>query len=678
MTDYKLIKSSNYERVKQIQNERLESKRAMQHDYDRGLKAWQIYMGFYGGQWPEAKLALITADKRYAYQFNIVRPKVDTMAGAMITDLPDPDWIPVEGQPTTGTEAIKDTYFIDKEVCNWRMNLIEHLKGMLIHDSWIEMCETTKYDPLGNIALIVQRPGSFIPSAYWKSNDDRDLEKGWKSRYFNAAKLKMKYEKSSAAIEVAIQRLKQHGREELKETAQAAQDRRMHAGKVGDEYEVIEEMWLEIVKTERLYGRKVDELITIPFPLNIKEPGEKFEQFVAMNQIDVDTVHPEPYKDIVCHKTAVVPDLDPSIILHDAQTRVQIRGLPMFHSTTRRWEGRNMGMVETISDLQTTFNERMSRATELISRADGGATIWNEELSKDPDKKKEIIDNANRPGYNIFAEIDNIKTPYVKVDPPQYPSALMSQIELLYSQLLPIISGVSDAWSAESKSQDSGILYERKVQMNKIGTLLMDEGVKQLMNNLGEAYLYQWQITYGDAEREITKRGGKERTVLNEQLGDGFVRNSVPHTPRVRVIVTENNSSPTKNSVLRQLAMEMLQNINPQVNPITFQNVVTMFFKSMETLSDEDREKYISDLKLENAAAKTQIVAQIGGNTAATSQAAVQDQQAQAALAQMEAGPPQQQGQPTEQITEPSEQINPVPPQEEQEEGIMSAENIEI
>ena len=104
---YGKIKSSNYERVQDIYNQREQSKRALQLDYDRGLKAWQVYMGFYGEQWPVVKFAMMNAAKRYAYQFNIVRPKVDTMAGAIITDLPDPDWTPVEGEPTSGTEAIK-------------------------------------------------------------------------------------------------------------------------------------------------------------------------------------------------------------------------------------------------------------------------------------------------------------------------------------------------------------------------------------------------------------------------------------------------------------------------------------------------------------------------------------------------------------------------------------------
>ena len=674
-SSYATIKSSDFERVKQIYNERNASKRAMQSDYDRGLRMWKIYMAFPGDQWSNEKLALLTADRRYAYQYNIVRPKIDTMAGALLTDMPDPDWTPVEGQPTTGTEAIKDTYYTDKEVCNWRHSLIQALQGALIHNSWLEMIEDTKHHPLGNIGLVCQRPGSFVPSSYWKTNSDRDLQKGWKSRYFTPEQMAFKYEKSSDAIKAAISDLRLHGSEELPSMEQAAEDRRNFAGKVGNEYEVIEEMWLETIKTERLFGRKVGELVTIPFPVSIKEPGPKFDEFVMINEIELETISPHPFQDIICHKTAIAPSLDPSLILYDKKTRVQVRGLPMYHLTTRRHEGRDMGLVETIMDLQTTFNERMSLDNEILNKVNGGMTIWNSELTRDPKVRDRIKKNHNRPGHNEFLNIDDVKQVSHKVEPPNYPSHLMSQIELIYNQLLPVISGVSDAWSAESSPGQSGILFEREVQMNKIGTLLQDEQVKQLINNIGEGYLYQWPITYGDSEREIKGKGKNEKTILNQKMEDGSIRNAVAYTPRMRVIVNEKINTPTKNSATRQMITEFRSTIDPQVSPITYQNSNKMFFETLDSITDEKKEEYLADIELEKMAAKTGILAQTASNTATASGAVLQDKQAQMQLKSMGTPPPQ--SPPAEQVTAPTEQVNQIP-QEEEEESILMASNTEI
>lgn len=674
-SSYAEIKSSDYERATQIYNERNASKRSMQADFDRSVTAWKIYMGFYGEQWPEAKLQLLTQDQRYAYQFNIVRPKVHTMIGALTTDMPDPDWTPIEGEPTTGTEAIKETFYTDKEVTNWRSNLIQLIEAAVVHDGWIEMVEDTKHHPMGNIGLLFQRSGSFVPSSYWKTNNDRDLQKGWKSRYFNAMQLAFKYEKMSDAIKVAVADMKKNGAEELSSTEQAAHGRQNFEGKIGNEYEVIEEMWIEKVKTERLYGRKVGELVTIEFPTKIKGPGEEFEQFVQLNEIELSTINPHPYEDIICHKTAVCPSLDPTLVLYDKKTRIQVKGLPMYHLTTNRHDGRNMGLVETIKDIQTTFNERMSLDNEILAKVNGGMTIWNEELTKDPKVQKRIKTNHNRPGHNEFLPLDQVKTPAYKVEPPNYPSHLMSQIELLYTNLLPVVSEVSDAWSSQSSSGQSGILYEREIQMNKIGTLIYDEKIKQLINNIGEGYLYQWPITYGDAEREITKKGKKEKIVLNEKMEDGSIRNSVPHTPRMRVLVTEKINTPTKNSATRQMVTDFQKNVNPEVSPITYQNTNKMFVNTLDFMPDEEKEELLADIELEKAAAKTSVVAQIASNTAATSGAVVQDKTAQSQLSQMGAPGPQAPG-PSEQVTAPNEQITPAEPEQE-EESILTASNTE-
>ncbi len=673
-SSYDIIKSSDHDRVTQIYNERNASKRAMQADFDRGITAWKIYMGFYGEQWPDLKLQQLTADQRYAYQFNIVRGKAHTMMGALITDMPDPAWVPVEGEATTGTEALEETYYTDKEVCNWRANLIQLVEAAVVHDGWIEMVEDTKHHPMGNIGLKFQRDGSFVPDGYWKTDDDRDLKKGWKSRYFNAQQLAFKYEKMSDAIKVAVADMKQNGAEELSSTEQASQSRHNFHGKVGNEYEVIEEMWIEKVKTERLYGRKEGELVTIEFPTKIAGPGPEFEQFVETNQIDVSTINPRPYEDIICHKTAVCPSLDPTILLYDKKTRIQVKGLPMYHLTTNRHNGRNMGLVEAIKDIQTTLNERMSLDSEILAKVNGGMTIWNEELTKDPKVMERIRKNHNRPGHNEFLPLDTVKNPAYKVEPPNYPSHLMSQIELLSQTFLPIVSEVSDAWSAESHSGQSGILYEREVQMNKIGTLIYDEKIKHLINNIGEGYLYQWPITYGDAEREITKKGNKGKVVLNEKLEDGSIKNSVRHTPRMRVLVVEKVNTPTKNSATRQMVVEFQKSINPEISPITYQNTNKMFIETLDFMPDDKKEEMLAGVDLEMAAAQTSVVAQIAGNTAATSGAAVQDQQAQGALGQM--GAPGPQAPPTEQVTPTEEQITPPEPEQE-EESILTASNTE-
>ena len=209
--------------------------------------------------------------------------------------------------------------------------------------------------------------------------------------------------------------------------------------------------------------------------------------------------------------------------------------------------------------------------------------------------------------------------------------------------------------------------------MNKIATLVYDEAVKQLMNNIGEAYFYQWQITYGDVEREINIKGGRERLTLNEQIDEnGTVRNAVQYTPRCQIIVKENPNSPTKRTLDRQLANEALTSINPEINPLMYQDFMKIYIGSIEH-DDETKMQFEADMELEAMQARTSLISRIAQNTAAMSGAALQDMQAKMALASQ--GQQQPQGaQIEEQVTTPEEQVQQIPNVGRAEQPLLTAE----
>jgi len=666
--NYRSIKSSKKERVLQIYHDRENAKRAMQNDFDRGIKANEFVFALSGMQWYDKEKQRLDEEDRYAYQFNVLTPKLYTMAGALLVDLPDVDWSPIEGARTTGTEAVKSTFYTDKEQCNWRWNLVQHFIGMLTHDSWIQMTETKKYHPLGNIGLEWIRPGAFVPSAYWKSNNDRDLKEGYKSTYLTAEGIKFKYDIETEMIKAAIEMYKQGKSTPPRDIAEQQQ---RFQGKVGDEYEVIEHFWLEMKKDKRLVGRKAGQFQWVPFP--ISDDRDYLQLFAQENNIDWDTVEEQPYEDMIQHVTAVVPSLDPELILYDAKTRVQVKGLSFFHSTTQRYKGMNKGLAETMMDLQATLNKRISLETELIEKANGGSKLVNVNLFSNDKDKRDFRRNANKPGKTFLVDLDNVKNPYQDVAPAQFPSAVMTQIQLMFDTLLPIVSQVSDAWSAESTPGQSGILYERRVQMNKIATLVYDEGVRQLMNNIGEAYFYQWQITYGDVEREINVKGGKEKVILNEQIdAEGTTRNAVQYTPRCQIIVKENPRSPTKRTLDRELVSAALELVNPEINPLLYLDYMKIYVDSID-YDDERKMQIEADMELEKMQAVTSLIARTAQNSAAMSGAALQDMQAKMALASQGQMQPQP-AQIEEQITQPEQQVQQVPNVGRAETPLLTAE----
>jgi len=108
------------------------------------------------------------------------------------------------------------------------------------------------------------------------------------------------------------------------------------------------------------------------------------------------------------------------------------------------------------------------------------------------------------------------------------------------------------------------------------------------MNNVGEAYFYQWQVANRDIMREVHFRDGRSIT-LNEPNECGMICNAVSEVPRCRVVVTENTKSQTFQLRYRGLWGEVLRSIPADAAPGHFMFILKKFFETLQ-LSDEDKE----------------------------------------------------------------------------------------
>ena len=661
--DLRLLGSSDTEKVAQIDRECDLAVSAMQEDFDRGYECWDAYFAINGGQWEKKALAKLKEQDRHPWTFDVIGPKTDTLAGSLIAELPDVAFLPVEGEKTSGSDSITESYYSDKELANSEDALVKVFRDGLIHVGWAQLVETKKYGkPVVGLERVL--PGRLIPSPYWITDNDRDQKECFKIGYYLPESIAAKWDKKHDSVMRAVYDMKKNGKGIIPRNAEEM--RRNFQGEVGDEYKVIEYHWLEVVKTKRLVGMRVDETTMrpawIPFP--IATDRQKLEMFAVANKIDWETVFEDDYEDIVHHVTTVCPDLDASLVLEDGKSKIQPKGLPFYHFTVSRYGGKNKGIVASLLDPQRVINERESLVNEIISKANGGADLVDAGIFADPKAQESFRKNKNKPGHTEFVDLTGLKgSPIIPVHSNQYPSQVLDQISRMYQQVLPLVSRVSDSMSAVTSANKSGVLFEREYQVNRIGNLLLDNGVKQLLNNFGEGYFYQWQISYSGERREVRGRDGK-KTILNDPVlmpnGDVGIRNSVEYTPRCRVIISESKKSPTYQMRYRSMWSEVLQNVNPEINPEQWMFAFTRF---TETLDIDDIAK--GELKLLNQMSLTkvqmQFMANITGLHAQTKTNELTAVQAEKMLQQImgavQAGieaPPQ--GAPMDQVTAPGEQ----------------------
>lgn len=635
--DYRVLRSSDAEKATQIINEFTVNCRAMSRDLERGYEAWDAWFAVDGKQWTAKKRKILKEEDRHPWQFDILSTKVDTLAGSLVSDAPDIDWIPVEGERNTLTEAIRETYYSDKDLFNFENVLLECVRHGCIHNGWIQLSESTKYNPAGNVMISNCRPGFFIPSMYWKTDDDRDLKCGYKVAYMTAEGMAHKYKVKADAINRAVEELRKNGKGRYPTDSDELQ--RRYESSVGDEHRIIEYHYLEDIRTKRLMGVRNNTSCWVPFP--VTNDRATLEEFAALNDIDWESVQEAPYDDTV-HRVTTVTDLDPTLILEDGKSRIQVKGLPFYHYSCARYNGQDKGVAESLLDLQRLINEEHSYMHEMIAKASGGSDIVNEDIFKDSIKKQDFIKNKNKPGKTFFADLDNVKNVRAEMTPQPLNPAVVTQLDRLYNQMLPLVSRVSETMSAQSSSEDSGIMMERKYQLNRIANVMYDKFIKQLYNNVGEGYFYQWQITYKDTEREITPRTGSGKIYLNRKtLVDGMpvVLNSVPDTPRCRVIISENAHSAT-NQMRTRMQLNDLSNIISPDDFLRRNALVSRYFDTLD-LPDEDAAKMELINEMENMRAQLQFMTQMSNFKAQFKNSEVMALQADRMIEQLTAQAPQ-------------------------------------
>lgn len=607
-------------------------------DFDRGARARRRYFPINYGKWDPEALKVLQEEFRQPIQFDISSPRVDTLAGSLVADLPDPTWVPVQGQRGIMTEAIADSFYTDKDLYNYDDVFLKIFRDGLVHCSDMVICEDYKYG-VPKIKFEGIMFGYLVWDPYWLTEDDRDAELYFRLGFLNPSKLVRKYRHLTDEIEKAA---KEYKRDKSGYPVDAAeQQKNRQLGKVGDEFQVIEKHFLEFVSTTRLLGRRENEENFIPFPIN-KERAY-LEAFADANQIDWTTVIEVPYDDKIEYVTTVCRELD-ICIQEKVKSKIQVNGLSAHHFTARRWAGKNLGIMESIADVEDTINKRESLITEHISKAGGGSVMVNEELFKDPKKWQEWVKNKNKPGHAERVPLDEVKNIMQLMVPAQGSIAAQDQISRMYQQVLPLVSRVSESLASMSDSKDSGILFERKFQVNMIANTLLNRNIRQFINNVAESYFYQWQITEADYEHEVVSRDGKSSIVLNKRR-NGMIYNDVRNVPRCRVVIAENTKSQTYQMRWRSVWSEMLTSINPQVAPAHYMLALKNFFETIET-KDEDKEaiKAINEIammvsRLNLVSQATGFQAQAQGNTLQSAQIDMQMQQIMQQMQGLQAPP---------------------------------------
>jgi len=633
------LKSSNLEMVLDIKNLEEKWRTATLKQRQREYRNRRAYFGIDAGQWRTTDVNELNNQDRDPDQFNIIQRRVDILLGNEMTQVWDFDWEPVEGQPTSGTEAIKETYYSDKEQMNYDVAIDQTLKDGIITSGACEMNISKKYNPAGNINLERLLPGYYIWDPYWISDDDNDCERFMKIGYFSALQIKRIWNKSTPRIEAEIQKILRNQGEyvekNLENMADIIDERRGHL------FKVLEYSYLKHINEDKLFGWVFNEngfASLVPFP-DTKDESE-IRNFAEYNKIDWRNTFVTKQKRRILKVCAVCNELvESGVLVDNVDDEVQINRINKFHFAYNRENGIDKGVVDDLYDLQKNINRRESKETNILESSTGGGKLINKNIFNTEGQRTRFMDEGTSPTYREFIDGDELAKgvpAVIDLHSANFPGQILD-IPRLY-QLADILTPVTTAQTGSTEAANAtGVLYERQLAVSRIGQLPLDRRIRKLMNDLGEAYFYQWQITYDGVPRQFKTRDGKHSAFLNEIVYDGEgnkgYQNRPKYTPRCRVIVTESPKSESWQMRRRAFWADMLKFIPPNYTAhISF--VMSSLFKTMD-LSDKEKAQLEMFQKVQGMKDLMTTMTEMANLTAGKEQANLAALQAQMMIQQM-------------------------------------------
>ncbi len=558
---------------------------------DNRNRLFENLMAFYdinGGAWPASDLNDLRRQGRHPTSYNIAEQKLNTLAGSIQAEKFDYDFLPLNLQESSLTKGIKHWYYADKEQYNYTFSENKTLVRGLIHSGDEEM--QIKYDvrETGAIAFTPQLPGVVLKDPYWLSDDIKDWVRAIKHAYMLPSEILEYFDCSDPQIEMLARNDAVGG--DWYEPRKNVNDLEYLPGEWGSKLQVIEYRWLDEIRTTRLYGR-LPIGRWVPFPLDIKESEvRKLKNFFGIESFE--DIKEFPYQDRVLRYHVVAPSASNKPIIEDKVHPVQCGFIGFFRFSSAKEMGIEKGVMEAILDLQRTLNYRESKKDDVIASAGSGATVVNVDALRNGETDlAKIRQNKTKPDFVLGVNGDPSKI-FGTFPTGEVPQSIWNDINNLV-QMFDRITPVTPALEGAGPSDESGVLFEMRHAVTKLGTLMLYDNWQNYQAWKAEAWYNQAQRTYKHLYQKIKKHDEPGSIEFNKPNGDGTYLNSVDMLPRSRIVVSLSKSSPTQQMATRAMLFDMakMMSANPQLVKPQLRVTLNKLIESLE-LSPEERQNY--------------------------------------------------------------------------------------
>lgn len=652
-TPYHVLRSSKADFITEVERMHDDWLRAQRQPLARMWENFGMYMPVDGSSWDDAAYRKLISEDRHPVSIDIASRKIDALAGSILAERWDFDFKPVAGEVDTLSKGVKNWYYADKEQFNYGQAESRAIVSGLVHSACEEIGIDYDVRREGAITFWCNNPGAVLKDPTWQSDYHRDWKRALKRGYFTAKEIVDKWDVSDGYIDEQVRQDRQGG-ETYGDVNNV--DVFMDSPKRwGSKYLTIEHRWLERKKTTRLWGRvgvaPLDDWIPLPEEAKTREQVEGLMRFYGItdyNDLKEMPDYSEKLKVMICS-----PSLSRTAVFFEGDHDVQCGSIGFFWFSACHWMGIDKGVMDAMKDVQRTLNYRESKKDDIIAHlAANPLGIDADKLDANHNSFEDVKMRITKPGATIATK----GNPSAVITPIQHgdvPNSILSDIAS-FVDLFDRVSPVTPALQGTGQQEESGVLYEMRHAVTKLGTLIFYRNWQQHLENKAEAWYYQAPITYKGLYRRIKDQDTGEMLEFNNPdfvNGRKVYRNNIEMLPRSLVIVTLRKDSPTESMAVRGMLYDITKIL--AAHPELFKNEIRVLtnqiVRTIEMLPEE-KTKLEALGRMQEMADVLEILAKIEQLQATSMQAKVMQAQATAMLqqiaGQMGMGAPQQPGQP--------------------------------
>lgn len=586
----------------------------------RAIENWRFYVGVdaaHGfGQWAADAIAYLVSQNRQILTYNICQPIVDRIAGGMMALPIDPDFIPVNSEITTLTQAITQAMYSDKELMDWDGTKLQMAKAGLVFEGVMKHVISDEYHKLGNQGFEYCFPGSVIPEPGWKTWRGKDCNFCFHEQFFQPEQLLEQWPEAEGLIMPYIWQVKSGGHQygsQMGPTPYAnIQDYSWGTAlKVISKYEMITEKYKQEYVVTQQSGN-------VPIPRLLKTPSEKIAWLNA-NVPDwvPDHVYEEEEKERICVVNRICPMLGYQEKIESRRTEIQTGRLPFFWWSASRDNGEPHSIIDAIKDCQTNINYWESLITNKIQVEGGGGSQFTDRSmfanEIEFDRYRALRNNPQETFELKPGVLASGRLPAMPTQMSQFPREAYEHLNHLIGTMLPHLSKVTPVSKGMMESQvKSGYMYKLMTIQSEQQLYTIHFGWRVMWNEAYEAYLVQASRTYANEgiPRTFSLNKGETTITLNEEVtfpdGRKGIRNDASQLMYIRhkVIISEKQSSPSQRVEELKVLGEYIPSC-PQTMPVSQMYLFQRTQDLIDILDDGDKKalKAISDEEINAAMA---------------------------------------------------------------------------